>query len=130
MNQSDFVQSQEIPSELTESIWIYLKVHRQNCLANPTNLEGALFLNCRGKSLSRQAVWKLLQLACRRAGIQKNVSPHQLRHTFATHWLESGLRLRSLQLLLGHQSLKSTQIYTAMSPMHLKAIHKKHHPRG
>jgi len=89
-----------------------------------------LFLNRFGKRLSRQSVWKLVKLSCRRAGIPEDTSPHTLRHSFASHLLEGGADLRSLQMMLGHADLSTTQIYTHISRGHLKALVKKHHPRG
>ena len=88
-----------------------------------------LFPNARGGMLTRQAIWKIL----RKYGIkmEKNhLSPHTMRHTFATHLLEGGADLRSIQILLGHEDISTTQIYTHVDSKRLKEIHKKHHPRG
>ncbi len=90
----------------------------------------ALFLSARGEGLSRQSVWKVLKNLAAAAGIQTNLTPHRLRHAFATHLYESGMNLRSLQMLLGHSDLSTTQIYSHVSPEHLQAVHKKFHPRG
>lgn len=89
-----------------------------------------LFLNRFGQRLSRQSVWKTVKASCLRAGIPANTSPHTLRHSFATHLLEGGADLRSLQMMLGHSDLSTTQIYTHVSKVHLKEMVKKHHPRG
>lgn len=89
----------------------------------------ALFLNHRGKKLTRQGFWKRLNVLALRAGLD-HISPHVLRHTFATHLLENGMGLRSLQQLLGHSDVSTTQIYTHLTPQHLKSVHKKYHPRG
>ncbi len=90
-----------------------------------------VFLNHRGEEgLSRQAFWRILRDLTLAAGIGEPVSPHWLRHSFATHLLQSGMNLRSLQLLLGHSDLSTTQIYTHVSPEHLKEAHRKFHPRG
>ena len=89
-----------------------------------------LFLNQRGLVLTRQSFWKNLKSLALEAGISTSLSPHQLRHSFATHLLTGGMNLRSLQLLLGHSDLSSTQIYTHVSSEHLKEAHKKYHPRG
>lgn len=89
-----------------------------------------LFVNHRGMVLTRQSFWKLLGELASAAGIKKSISPHMLRHSFATHLLQSGMNLRSLQLLLGHSDLSTTQIYAHVTPEHLKTAHKRYHPRG
>lgn len=89
-----------------------------------------IFINQRGFALTRQSLWKTLLALGEIAGLRDTVSPHTLRHTFATHLLQSGMNLRSLQLLLGHSDLSTTQIYTQVRPEHLKSIVKKYHPRG
>lgn len=88
-----------------------------------------VFLNHRGDTLSRQGLWKIIKELARKAGIRKSITPHTLRHTFATHMLQRGADLRSLQLLLGHASISSTQIYTHLTLEHLKEIHETYHPR-
>lgn len=93
-------------------------------------LSSHLFLNCRGTPLSRQAVWKTLKKLAVHAGISTTLSPHLLRHSFASHLLQSGIPLRSLQLLLGHSDLSTTQIYTHLAPEHLQTAHRRFHPRG
>lgn len=92
--------------------------------------EGSVFLNARGGPLSRQAVWRIVREACRRAGIDQAVSPHTLRHTFATHLLEGGADLAAVQELLGHADITTTQIYTHLDRQHLKDVHRRFHPRG
>lgn len=89
-----------------------------------------LFLNSRGKRISRQSVWKIVKKYSKYAGIDKNVKPHTLRHTFATHLLNEGLDLRVVQELLGHKSIATTEIYTHLNRKKIKELYKKFHPRS
>ena len=90
----------------------------------------ALFLNTRGGRLSRQSAWAVLQDAARRAGLETHVSPHTLRHSFATHLLEGGADVRVVQELLGHASVTTTQIYTRVTADHLREVYAAAHPRA
>ena len=88
------------------------------------------FLNARGRPLSRVGAWGIIKKCTERAGITKRVSPHTLRHTFATHLLEGGADLRAVQEMLGHADLATTQIYTHVDREYLRSVHKTHHPRS
>ena len=89
-----------------------------------------IFLNDHGHQLTRQGVWKLIKQWVKQAGITKDVSPHTLRHSFATHILENGADLRIVQELLGHADISTTQIYTHISNKRLTEVYEKAHPRA
>ncbi|MDG1143970.1 MAG: site-specific tyrosine recombinase XerD [Burkholderiales bacterium] len=110
--------------------WIvrYLAEGRPALLSG--RLSDAVFVTNRGSSMSRQAFWNLIQKYVLVSGIKKQVSPHTLRHAFATHLLNHGADLRSVQLLLGHSDVSTTQIYTHVARERLKNLHQQHHPRG
>ena len=90
---------------------------------------GFLFLNARGTPLSRVGAWGIIRAHARRAGLAKRVTPHTLRHTFATHLLEGGADLRAVQEMLGHADLSTTQLYTHVDREYLRSVHKTYHPR-
>jgi integrase/recombinase XerD len=92
--------------------------------------KGRVLLNARGEPLSRVGAWGVVRRATERAGIKKRVTPHTLRHSFATHLLEGGADLRAVQEMLGHADLSTTQIYTHVDREYLRSVHKQFHPRG
>lgn len=110
------------------AIKVYLAAGRPAMVKPKTGSQ--LFLNPRGQALSRVAMWMLVKKYAQRAGLPKTVKPHLLRHSFATHLLGGGADLRSIQEMLGHASISTTQIYTAVEPGRLVAHHGKFHPRN
>ena len=119
-----------VPLGETALAWLrsYLESGRSALVRNKPH--PYLFVNRSGEKLSRQGFWKLIKKYCLLAGIVKKVSPHTLRHSFATHLLEGGADLRAVQVMLGHADIATTQIYTHVANETLKKLHKKYHPRG
>ena len=115
-------------SEAIKWVTLYLKESR-GILAKGKE-SPFLFINRSGKGMSRQGLWKNLKNYTRRAGLRKRITPHLLRHSFASHLLEGGADLRSVQMMLGHADISSTQIYTHVTGERLKKIHQRYHPRG
>ncbi len=110
--------------------WLQHFIHEGRALLLGEKRSEALFPSKRGSAMSRQAFWQLIKRYAIEAGISKPLSPHTLRHAFATHLLNHGADLRVVQLLLGHSSLSTTQIYTFVAQERLKGLHAIHHPRG
>jgi integrase/recombinase XerD len=110
------------------SLRVYLKESRPRL--EKGRVSDHLFLGRHGQGLTRQMFWQLIKRVALQAGITKSVTPHTLRHSFATHLLERGADLRSVQLMLGHADIGTTQIYTHLSRTHLKAVYDKFHPRA
>jgi len=106
----------------------YLTEIRPQLVKNP--MEATLFLSRNGKKLDREWIWKIVKEAALLAGINKNIHPHTLRHSFASHLLENGADLRVIQEMLGHADISTTQIYTHVNQKQLLEIHHKFHPRG
>ncbi|MFB0527269.1 MAG: site-specific tyrosine recombinase XerD [bacterium] len=122
-----------IGSEAIKFVNIYLKKVRSThkALPKPSTLQPkSLFLNPSGRKLSRVGFWKIIKRYAVLSRITKEITPHTLRHSFATHLLERGADLRVIQEMLGHESISSTQIYTHLTRERLKDLHKKFHPRG
>jgi integrase/recombinase XerD len=106
----------------------YIQDARPILLKN--HVSSFLFVARSGKPMTRQGFWKLLKRYAGAAGIRQNVTPHSMRHSFASHLLAGGADLRSVQIMLGHVDISTTQIYTHVSPEHMKKIHQKYHPRS
>lgn len=114
--------------KLINLIGIYFSKLKENKIKNSSNF---LFLSQRGKKITRQAFWHRIKIYATKAGLENNkISPHILRHAFATHLLNNGADLRVVQLLLGHSDLNTTQIYTEVAKRRLQNLHGAHHPRG
>lgn len=106
----------------------YLQISRPKLLDNASS--DILFIRKNGIALSRQSVWKIIKKYARLSGMKGDFSPHQLRHSFATHLLEGGINLRALQLMLGHSDLATTEIYMHVDKTRLAALYDEHHPRS
>jgi integrase/recombinase XerD len=110
------------------AVSVYL--HTKRAALDRGKSKSRVLLNARGEPLSRVGAWGVVKRASKRAGITKRVTPHTLRHSFATHLLEGGADLRAVQEMLGHADLSTTQIYTHVDREYLRSVHKQFHPRG
>lgn len=115
-------------NEAKKALSRYLDGTREAMLADPSS--EYLFANCSGQPMSRQGFWKLIKYYAKKAGITADITPHTLRHSFAAHLVENGADLRSVQEMLGHSDISTTQIYAHMNHSHIKEVYAKAHPRG
>ncbi|PIE59098.1 MAG: recombinase XerD [Desulfobulbus propionicus] len=115
-------------NQTAEYLGEYISQYRPLLLKNKVN--NTLFLSNRGKAMTRNRFWQILRETALKNGISKELSPHMLRHSFATHLLAGGADLRSVQMMLGHSDIATTQIYTHVDAERLKTIHQRFHPRG
>jgi len=105
-------------------------INNRNRLKIDSKSSDILFLNRYGRGLTRSMIFKIISDASKRIGLDKKISPHTLRHSFATHLIKNGADLRTIQLILGHESITTTEIYTHLDTLHLEEVLKKYHPRG
>ena len=106
----------------------YLKTARDVMIADKTSV--LLFANCSGQHMSRQGFWKLIKYYAKKAGIAADITPHTLRHSFAAHLVQNGADLRSVQEMLGHSDISTTQVYASMNHNHIRDVYTRAHPRG
>ena len=117
-----------IHSVAAEALEKYLSDARRVMIIDPE--EQALFVNCNGKRLTRQGFWKIIKAYTAMADIKKDITPHTLRHSFAMHLIDNGADLRSIQEMLGHSDISSTQVYANMAQNHIKDVYRRFHPRA
>ena len=114
--------------EALQALREYIETVRPKMTAVPT--EHSLFVNVSGERMSRQGFWKIIKHYQEKAHIEKDITPHTLRHSFAAHLLENGADLRSIQQMLGHSDISSTHVYTQLVKQNLKAVYNKYHPKA
>ena len=114
--------------EAVQALHTYIDDVRLKMLANPS--EHSLFVNVSGERMSRQGFWKIIKFYQEKAQIDKDITPHTLRHSFAAHLLENGADLRSIQEMLGHSDISSTQVYAHLVKQNLKSVYNKYHPKA
>ncbi len=117
-----------IPDQALDNLKYYLREVRHNFVSNSGEL--GVFVNMRGERLTRQGYWLILKAYVKKAGITSNVTPHTLRHSYATHLLRGGASIRAVQELLGHANVSTTQIYTQLANQDLKDVYEEVHPRA
>ncbi|MBQ0041831.1 MAG: site-specific tyrosine recombinase XerD [Lachnospiraceae bacterium] len=115
-------------SAAKEALANYMKQAREVLLEN--NVVDTLFVNCSGSTMSRQGFWKIIKYYTKKAGIEADITPHTLRHSFAAHLVENGADLHAVQEMLGHSDISTTQIYANMNRRHLRDVYEKAHPRS
>ncbi|MDD2971919.1 MAG: site-specific tyrosine recombinase XerD [Lachnospiraceae bacterium] len=114
--------------EAKKALLSYLNKSREAMIKDET--EDALFVNCSGQPMSRQGFWKLIKFYAKKAGIDADITPHTIRHSFAAHLVENGADLRSVQEMLGHSDISTTQVYANMNHNRIREVYAKAHPRG
>ena len=126
----DGSKSRTIPygKKAKDALTRYLEDAREAIVDNKEST--ILFANCSGQKMSRQGFWKLIKHYAKKAGIESDITPHTLRHSFAAHLVENGADLRSVQEMLGHSDISTTQIYANMSHSHIREVYNRTHPRG
>lgn len=126
----DGSKSRTIPygKKAKDALTRYLEGAREAIVDNKEST--ILFANCSGQKMSRQGFWKLIKHYAKKAGIESDITPHTLRHSFAAHLVENGADLRSVQEMLGHSDISTTQIYANMSHSHIREVYNRAHPRG
>lgn len=115
-------------SKAIQALEVYINQVRQSMIRDPE--ETTLFVNCSGKPMTRQGFWKIIKAYAKKAGIQEEITPHMLRHSFAVHLIQNGADLQSVQEMLGHSDISTTQVYARLNKSKLKEVYAKTHPRA